>query len=239
MAVKIGDKFNSSYADSCPEWTVTQKRGRGTWIARVTSDDWTGTEQAFTTEDIEGAMHSAQVYAAMNCDHDRFYKSLKFGSIVHYSNGHGTYIRCEVVPCAVPVGFDSEAPPHGRGLCPIALVGAWGAHDLPSRYADGSPRLSYHVQKIMEKEPMIPNYSNIYESPDFVDRLGVDPRHLPPIDLSLPKLSPSEKEAADLVTLINEISQTACWEESGLSPKGRLRAVLDLVTSDRAKRHLA
>jgi hypothetical protein len=54
MNVKVGITFHCNHADGNPLWEVTEKRGRGTWIATVTEDDldWAGTTRAFTTEEI-------------------------------------------------------------------------------------------------------------------------------------------------------------------------------------------
>lgn len=243
MTVKVGDKFHSAYADGNPEWEVIEKRGRGTWIATITPEslDFVGTNKAFTTEEIEGAKAMAALWDDMHDDHDAFFASLPIGAIVHYDNGFNQFVRCEVVA--------STTTSHGRNLKNLALVGAWREHDLPRRMADGSIYNGYHAQQIIDGAVFEPNYTNIYEArPEEEGMLRarsatIDPRDLPPIDLSVPDMSEAERVAADLVQLINDIGALCgdpAWDskEERRTPHQKLADIYALVNSDRANGHL-
>jgi hypothetical protein len=247
MPVKIGDRFNSIYADSQPEWVVTEKRGRGTWIAQIDDDSgWAGVERAFTTQDIENAKASAAAYSRMTNEHDRYYASLKVGQIVHYDNGHNTFVRCEVVLGNGRAGDEITA--HGKALKPIALVGNWREHDLPRRQADGSVYNGYHADQVINGGLMEPNFSSIYEARDNEERAKLytckllDPRDLPAVSLAVPDMSESEKNDADLVRLIQDIAALTRYDEerkTQLTSKEKLTAIYRLTNSSRALRHMA
>lgn len=104
-----------------------------------------------------------------------FYKGLGLGQIVHYHNGGGEFVRCEVA-----LAPDDDACVHvGEGekcLRELALVGKWHARDLR---ADG-----YHMKGVREGHLFHPNASCIYENPEATGaRRHPDPRHLAPLAL--------------------------------------------------------
>lgn len=149
--VKVGTQFRSSYADSNPTWTVVEKRGRGTWIAEINADelDYAGTQGAFTTEQIEASVEWSNAMKKSGDDSNSFFDHLKPGSIVHYSNGFGQYVRCQVT--------------KNHQLLPIALVGNWKEYDLPKRQKDGTVYLGYHAEQIKSGKTFRPHASNVWE----------------------------------------------------------------------------
>ena len=170
-------KFRSEYADANPEWLVTEKRGRGTWIATVIDcPDYVGVKQAFTTEQIEGSRGMSRLFQKMTDEGEKFYASLPIGSIVHYHDGFNQYVRCKVT--------------SGNNLLPIDLVGNWSAHDLPRRYPNGDINEGYHVSNIKNKKVFTPNASHIYEHQH--DARAIDPRGLAPLNLELPPITEAE-----------------------------------------------
>lgn len=213
--VKIGTKFRYNYADSNPEWKVIQARGRGTWICEVveTEMDYAGTQKCFSSEEIQASIGMSNFWKKTSDDSDWFYKSLKVGAIVHYHNGFGQYVRCQVT--------------SDKDLLPLALVGDWREFDLPRRYPNGEVHLGYHVEQINKKKTLHPHASNIWEYSQDLQKKE-DPRSLPPIDLSVPPMSEEESRTAKMVKVLESIhSVVEKWHELG--PEGSLQRVRELV----------
>jgi hypothetical protein len=149
--IKIGTQFRHHYADGNCLWTVTEKRGRGTWIAEISADelDYAGVHGAFTTEQIEAHINWSKSCAKSQDDSSNFFDALKPGSIVHYSNGFKQYVRCQVT--------------QDHQLLPIALVGDWRVYDLPRRGRDGIIYLGYHAEQIKNGKTFRPHASNVWE----------------------------------------------------------------------------
>lgn len=106
--------------------------------------------------DIRAMVASDDVWQGIMDEHDEFYRNLPLGSIVHYDNGFGKFVRAERI--------EGE---RGKRLRPIALVGNWDpAMDLPRRNVDGSITLHYYPEKIAKGEPFEPNSGSIWEAMD-------------------------------------------------------------------------
>jgi len=97
------------------------------------------------------------------------YDEFDLGQIVHYHNGFGQFVRCEVVDAP-----DDDACMHAkkgeRCLKELALVGNWREYDLRSD--------SYHMQGCLEGRLFKPHSSNIYENPKAALHHHPDPRKL-------------------------------------------------------------
>lgn len=195
--VKKGMKFNSSYADANPVWEVKKSRGRGVWECEIIDcPDYAGARKVFDSREILSAVEMNAMFSGMMDDHASYYASLKPGQIVHYHNGFQQYVRCEAVKS------------EGRmKLREIGLVGEWSKHDLPSRDANGEIRWGYHAEGVREGRIMEPNYGNIYESPAYTRKGGVDPRKLNPIYLTLPEQTDGEKTEAKLWRAVEHLQK--------------------------------
>jgi hypothetical protein len=80
-------------------------------------------------------------------------------------------------------------------LKPIALVGKWSGSDLPRFGEDGTWLLPYNAKRVVEGElSEFPQASLIFESPEYLKKDSVDPRNLPPIDLTAPKPTKEQQE---------------------------------------------
>jgi hypothetical protein len=187
--VKIGTQFRSSYADSNPLWTVTEKRGRGTWVAEINSDelDYAGVQSAFTTEQIESSVTWSNAMKKSGDDSNSFFDHLQPGVIVHYSNGFNQYVRCQVTV--------------KHQLLPVALVGEWKEYDLPKRQRDGTVYLGYHAQQIKDGKTFRPHASNVWEynltktknqQPMNFGKWS-DPTKMTPMSLEVPPLTDPQK----------------------------------------------
>jgi len=182
MKVTVGTKFRYTHADSNPLWEVKSARGRGTWNCEVVeSEDWKGTKKVFGSEEILGSIRMAAFWDKSSNDSDNFYRRQPVGTILHYSNGGGAYVRCRVTE-------DGQ-------LLPFALVGKWASYDLPRRYPNGRIVNGYHVDKIKEGKTFRPHASNVYE---FQHQPGAaDPATMQPISLELPEMTSEQKTEAE------------------------------------------
>ena len=100
-------------------------------------------------------------------------RTLEQGQIVHYTDGFGAWVRCEVVnhPLRVPgtVGHDPMVP----SFVPLAMVG-------PQWPRDHQCTRDYWGDKIRHGISFQPNASFVYESPHFTDETDEtgDPREM-------------------------------------------------------------
>lgn len=216
--IGVGTKFRSTYADGNPEWTVVRSRGGNSWDCEIKGDeDFKGAKKVFGTEEIEAAVAMAALWSGMKQKHEDYYETLKPGQIVHYHNGFGEYVRCEVVR------------DDGRNkLKGIALVGAWRTHDLPQRRADGTINLPYNAKKVLEGDLMTPNAGNIWEGSESLQKTQPDPRKMQPLDLSVPPLTDTQAVAAEKWATIKLIRASL----EGTDPDTILNTIRALVLSD-------
>lgn len=183
----IGRQFRSPIADCNPLWEVKSSRGRGAFICEVVNEpfeidgktfdgEYAGRRQTFGVEEIERSLRVAEFWAKSRREHEDFYDSLAFGEIVHYDDGFGNFVRCEVVTAAnLRKGFDHPCVEDGeKCLKELALVGNWRDYDLRSD--------SYHMRGVREARLFKPNASCIWENPDAACRKKhSDPSKLEPL----------------------------------------------------------
>lgn len=218
MAVTIGTKFRSTYADSNPEWRVTKKLGRGVWEAQITPEsmDYSGVTAAFRTGDIEASLRWTNNVNSLMSEHDKWWDAQPIGTVVHYHNSFGQYVRG-----VVTTNSKGEKVMH-----PIALVGNWREYDLPRRMPDGSISYPYHAKKILTEdyEDFQPNYSNMYESPGYSRKdNSPNPATMDPIDLTVPPMTPAEQEEANKIHLLNRLVTIA--QDQTISTDDRLKRI--------------
>lgn len=136
-------------------------------------------------------------------EQDKWYADQPVGTIVHYDNGHNSFVRCKVV-----MGRDEGK--RCKVLLPVALVGTWKG--VPKWNIDGTPDYGYHGKKILNGETMRVSVTCIYESP-FVaagyreERL--DPRKLEPISLQLPPLTSEQQVTARIWSCVYDLERIA------------------------------
>ena len=152
------------------------------------------------TSEIQQSLAMVSMFAGFQTEHANFYESLSPGDIVHYCNGFGQYVRCEVVR------QDMQ-----NKLMPIALVGDWRPHDLPLRQRDGEIYLNHYPQMIEDRKLFDPNASNIWEHRQD----GPDPRQMKPLDLSVPDMTADEKKVAAKWAKIKAVQKVVQEAHSG------------------------
>ena len=149
MTVKVGTTFAAPLMDGRPTWTVLEVL-MGRVVLATTGPDWPDApnhEAAFKIEVVQASIAHDERIDASRAANDMWWAQQTVGSVRHYHNGFGEYVRCVV---------DGD-----RNLQPVALVGNWTAHQdfYISRIEDGSGAWRQHV-------------SCVFEAPGFVA-----PRH--------------------------------------------------------------
>jgi len=99
-------------------------------------------------------------------------KLLKDNKVLHYHNGFGQFVRCEVVVADHDEGTIKKGD---RCLKEVALVGSWRDYDLR---AD-----SFHMRSIRDGRLMKPHIGNIYEGSKHLQQGHSDPRSLEPLQV--------------------------------------------------------
>lgn len=108
---------------------------------------------------------------------DEWWDSQEVGTILHYHNGFGEFVRCEVVDGPWASGLSGEEH-TSKHLQPVALVGEWRRHNLRPE--------GFHAKKVLNREGgWRPNTGNIYEHPDYVGSSdkGINPTDLPALEI--------------------------------------------------------
>jgi hypothetical protein len=195
--------------------------------------EWNGTQKSFMSAEILGSLGMSALFAGIHDENQKFLQSQKPGTILHYHNSFGQYVRQIVVK-------DGSV----NKLKPIALVGNWDKHDLPYRHANGTVCQPYHAKKILSGELYDSlQCSTTYEHPTFVKPgtkfNNIDPRKLDPLSLELPPLEGDAKVATELWQLIEQVQaklnpETEDRRKEGdqfdpTTPMKRLRAAYELL----------
>lgn len=142
-------------------------------------------------KDIDAYAHRDEALAAMFKNDDDWWDSQKPGTVLHYHNSQGDYVRGEIIVKDDKVQLKS-----------IALVGEW-RNDRARRWPDGRITTGFHAQKVLDGDTFQPNARSVYEHPKFSsprgDKATFDPRTAEPIDLELPTMTRREQEVAGLL----------------------------------------
>lgn len=176
----LGKRFRSVIADANVLWEVKKSRGRDvfecvaisepvTIDGRTFDSDYAGATRCFGGAEIRSKRAMEEHFRSVMSEHAVFYGSLVAGEIVHYHDGFGEFVRCEVVVLTEDTRLDFDTKPAGsKVLKPTALVGRWRAEDL--RADSRWPR------RIKSGALFVPNAANVFESPNSTNHPVVDPR---------------------------------------------------------------
>jgi hypothetical protein len=156
---EIGRIVKFSIADGYAEYVVFGTRPLQL-IHVPESYDISGAHmRGLTLSDVRALVEYDRHIESMFDAHEDYYANLPVGTIVHYDNGFGQFVRCERVE-----------GPKGKRLRELALVGNWDDYDLPRRMPDGSIHFGYHAEGVIEGRQMEPNYGSIWERYDAKGR---------------------------------------------------------------------
>lgn len=222
--------FRSTYADSNALWRVVKKKSKDCYLCEIVNEpvefegkvldgDYAGVQKVFMDHEIQNALGMQDFWNKIHNDHDAFYDSLRIGQIVHYHNGFGTFVRCEV-------SVDKQ-------LKPLALVGNWRSHDLPRRLATGEIEGGYWYKRIVDKELSKPNATNIWEFYRNADPkripagMNCDPTSMKPIDLQVPEMTEEQKHVAELWNTVIGIRDVV--QSGGSNPQQIIDGVIGFL----------
>lgn len=166
---------------------------------------------------------------------DNWFDGLALGSVVHYHDGFGQYVRCTVV-----VGDEDNLRSYDNRvrdrdligkhvLLPSALVGAWrggGRATIDPR--TGEVHHVYHAEAIAKgRGAWRPSDSFVFEAPGFVDRSkGADPATLDALDLTPEPLTSEQLAALPAWRTIAQIQEVLSMDAAdGKTPQEILAAV--------------
>jgi len=135
------------------------------------------------------------------------------GSIVHYDNGFGQYVRGEII--------EHQGM---KQMLPIALVGEWRPHDLGQRRADGSVYYGPQVNWILNKEPMQPHSSNMVECPTHRPSGAQAPSTLSPVSWEPSAPTPVQEALAALMRQVAAV-QAVLNVSLGTDPEDNVKTV--------------
>jgi len=210
-------KFHATIADGSVEFTVAKKLGNGAWLCKGDPSHEYACNKSFLSEEILQAVAWESVFSGLHNDSEKWWNAQMEGSVVHYSNGFNQYVRGRIV---VENGE--------KKMVPTALVGQWRSYDLPRRMPNGEVHLGYHAEQIAKKASSRPNASNMYEHQVYGKEAGkIDPRRLPPIDLSVPELDEAAEKQAALVKAVEEVAKIA--SDGRGNPAETLKRVMEIA----------
>lgn len=205
--VLVGRFIQHAHADSHAIYTITREVGNKVEIKVCKiGDGWVlpawGEKALIARSKAEGFLRQRDMWADMATQEADWWAKQSIGTVVHYSNGFNQYIR------GIILVVDGE-----KKMMPTAMVGDWRPYDLPRRQADGSIYYGYHAEGIVNKTPMRPNASNMYECPDH-PRRGDDPSKMEPVSIDVPEMTAAQQKLAALTTKIEMIRNLLSYERS-------------------------
>jgi hypothetical protein len=228
VTVKVGTRFRKAYADGNPLWEVESITGQHASIVSINEpfehngvtfeSDYAGIQQSVLLSEIRQSVAFEGLLGQSIKKSDDFWKRQALGTVLHYHDSFGRYVRGEVVT----VG-------RQKMLKPTALVGAWGPGDLARRMPNGAVHLGYHAKKIAEGAAWAPSEGCVFESPRFSERRGVqeDPRTMTPLSLDLPEASPAEKIRHMQESVIESVVKAL--QDRSVDVEDRLAAAIDAL----------
>jgi len=183
----IGKTFHEFYTpDTCALWRVLRRYSAGQYVCEIVdqpleydgrtySSDGAGTQQIFARANIVKAIEGDERTRQLHVETEQFWEDLELGSVVHYHDAFGRFVRCEVVRTDGEAVRGVEA--GQKCLKAIALVGNWQSCDLGPD--------AYHVRSVRQGHRFRPHPSNIYESAgkSLSTKRYADPAKEPPLPL--------------------------------------------------------
>ena len=227
-----GVTFRSVIADSNALWEVTGRESGRSWRCTVIPEpepvmiggvafygDYVGTERIFTDEQIAQRMRAAATFTRLAREAEDAWAALQVADTVHYDNGHGCFVRCEIV---------TEA--GEKTLLPVALVGNWGVHELRGLVADDATvRYRTYAQKIIDGGTFKPGVQSLVESSVYRRSPAVDPATLPALEIFTPQVTDDDRVFAALYAAVKDAEQALTARGDG-SKAERIRAARQRLT---------
>lgn len=194
--VRIGTEFTAPYADSSFIWKVVKRIGGKplTWLAEIHNDEYEGTQKSFLDSEIKRSIKMSEFWQGKMDERKTWWDNQKVGTVLHYNNGFGDWVRGEVVE------KDGE-----KQLKATALVGNWREGVKPTRQVGGSLTIPYHTRQVLDGASWQPDIGCIWEASENQRKRYDDPTQMEPLDLSIPEKTNDDEKEAELWEKVNEV----------------------------------
>jgi hypothetical protein len=221
--VRIGTTFSSVFADGNYTWKVVKRIGGNplSWLCEIVDE---GTQKAFLDSEIRSKISQRKNIERYLAERETWWDDQKIGTVLHYNNGFGDWIRGEVVD------VDGK-----KVMKPTALVGKWRESEYRPKYrADGELDVPYHVRSIRDSEGWRPDTGCVWEASDHQRKQYEDPTTMAPLDISIPELPKEQKEEAALWQKVNQVRDLLnltndAMKHDGKTPKQLLSEIRGIV----------
>lgn len=191
------------------------------------------TMRGLRVADVKSMVERDRNLQAMFASQDDWFDGLAVGTTVHYHDGFGKFVRCEV-----KVGDEDNLRSHdgkvrnkdliGKTvLSPVALVGNWTS-PVSRNLQTGEAVYGYHAQAIIEQRgAWRPSESCVFEAPGYSARAGeADPANAQPVDLTPPALTAEQQAAIPAWQTVQRVHDALAFDATrGKSPQEIIESV--------------
>lgn len=225
--IAVGDKFKTPVADGCAHYVVTRVGVRRANYKLDTSVEHSYTD-AVLGESGSAPLKTLATLVAREKHWNKVFEDARkereeapIGAVVHYDNGFMNLVRGEIV----------ERPGKAPGFKPLAMVGEWGAHDLPRRTSDGTIYYPHWAKKVVKGEVGdIPGVIVEWGHADRLRGMTLDEVNaLEPIDLSVPEMTEEESKKAALFRLATSAINTIRAGLEANDPETGIESAMDML----------
>lgn len=204
----IGKQFYMLHADSNIRMTVIQKQAPDIYLCASDEDcDYGYIEKLMSASQLKAIIEYDTQMKQLENKEDAWLVALPIGSIVHYHDGFGQYVRCEVITLPknskVFKGWENDGwHKAGKALKAIALVGNYRERDLP-RILNHEVNIPYNAKRVLENDIFTCHVSNLYEYSS--SKNDADPTNMTPIKIILPTLSAEDLRIGEIKKAAKEV----------------------------------
>lgn len=230
----VGEVIRFPVADGYAEYVVMNTRPLQL-IHLETGDAYAAdamTLRGLRVSDVRSMVKSSRALADMFAGADDWFDGLAVGSTVHYHDGFGEYVRCEIA-VGNPDNLRDyagrvDASLIGKNvLQPVALVGNWKSVSRRDERT-GEAHYDSHAEAIIAKRgAWRPSDSCVFEAPGFA-RTGkvADPTCMDPIDLTPPDLTDEQLAAIPAWQAVDRVRDALAMDATrGKTPQEILDSV--------------
>lgn len=216
----VGEVIAFSVADGAAEYVVMNTRPLQLIHLEI-GDAYAASDitlRGLRVSDVRSMVKSSRALADMFAGADDWFDSLAPGSTVHYHDGFGEYVRCEVAVGNTDnlrgyAGRVDESLIGKNVLQPVALVGNWKSVSRRDERT-GEAHYDSHAEAIIAGTgAWRPSDSCVFEAPGFA-RTGkvADPTHMDPIDLTPPDLTPEQVAAIPAWQAVDRVREALAMD---------------------------
>lgn len=193
--VVVGTQFRSPIADGLALWEVDrvdddiarchvvnerwQIPGTDTWC----DSDHAGLERPFNVTEIRRTLELDARLRSLLADRKGWWAGVQPGTILHYHDAFGRYLR------GVVVDVDGT-----HEFKPTAMVGLWSQGDVVRVDQYGEAVYGYHAKKILEGSSWQPDAACMFEHPQFTPRKPGNPATFAAWSLTVPEPTADEAQ---------------------------------------------